>query len=147
MELTLKHIINGEHDSIGSLSIDGNFECYTLEDEKRNVKVYGETRIWAGRYKIEPRKVGRIAAWLKKIFPNVVNYSLWIKNVPQFEYILIHPGTTDKDTYGCVLVGEDFDKFGDKHKLVNSRKAYLKLHKKISKALDKGEEVWITILD
>ena len=34
------------------------FLCYTLEDEKRDVKVAGETRIPAGKYKIayEPKE-------------------------------------------------------------------------------------------
>lgn len=147
MELTLKHIHETEHDSIGKLYINGVFECFTLEDEKRLKKVYGETRIFPGRYRITPRTVGRIATWLKKIFPSVVKYSLWIRDVPEFEYILIHPGTTDKDTYGCILVGQSFIKSGDKHKILNSRAAYLNLHKKVAKALDSKEDVWINIVD
>jgi hypothetical protein len=31
---------------------------------------------------------------------------LQILDVPGFEYILIHCGNTDKDTAGCLLVGE-----------------------------------------
>ena len=34
------------------------FLAYTLEDEQRDVKVYGETRIPAGTYKLKLRTVG-----------------------------------------------------------------------------------------
>jgi hypothetical protein len=34
------------------------FLCYTLEDEHRDVKEYGETRVPAGTYNITLRKVG-----------------------------------------------------------------------------------------
>ena len=37
---------------------DKKFLCYTLEDEHRDVKVMGETRIPAGTYNIEFRTVG-----------------------------------------------------------------------------------------
>ena len=37
---------------------DKKFLCYTLEDEHRDVKVMGETRIPAGTYTIEFRSVG-----------------------------------------------------------------------------------------
>lgn len=35
-----------------------SFLCFTLEDEKREVKVYGETRIPEGTYQIKYRKEG-----------------------------------------------------------------------------------------
>ena len=35
------------------------FLCFTLEDEKRDVKVYGETRIPKGEYEVVLREYGK----------------------------------------------------------------------------------------
>ena len=40
------------------LFIDGVFECYGLEDEIRDEKVYSETAIPLGEYEIKFRTVG-----------------------------------------------------------------------------------------
>ena len=42
----------------GMLFIDGVFECYTLEDEYRDVKVMHETCIPEGEYEIKLRTEG-----------------------------------------------------------------------------------------
>ena len=31
---------------------------------------------------------------------------LWVRDVPGFEYILIHTGNTDEHTSGCLIVGD-----------------------------------------
>ena len=43
----------------GMLLIDGKFQCYTIEDEGRTKKLYGETRIPNGYYDVTFRKEGR----------------------------------------------------------------------------------------
>ena len=55
MELTVDRYNSESNYTDGLLFIDCEFECYTLEDEFRSVKVFGETRIPDGRYKIELR--------------------------------------------------------------------------------------------
>jgi len=52
MKLTLKRIFKGEKYTIGDLYIDGTWFSNTLEDAIRDVKVYGETAIPAGTYKV-----------------------------------------------------------------------------------------------
>ena len=52
--------ISSQKDSTSGILFDvvngkRNFLCYTLEDEQRDVKVWGETRIPAGTYEIKLR--------------------------------------------------------------------------------------------
>jgi len=82
-----------------------DFLCFTLEDEKRETKVYGETRIPEGTYKIEYRKEGGYHNKYSKRFPDIHRGMLQLIDVPNFEYILLHCGNTDEHTDGCLLVG------------------------------------------
>ena len=55
--------ISSQKDSTSGLLFEVNngkrtFLCYTLEDEQRDVKVWGETRIPAGTYKLGLRTEG-----------------------------------------------------------------------------------------
>lgn len=82
-----------------------DFLCFTLEDEKRETKVYGETRIPEGTYKIKYRKEGGYHNKYSKRFPDIHRGMLQLIDVPDFEYILLHCGNTDEHTDGCLLVG------------------------------------------
>ena len=92
--------------TLSLVSIDGIFECYGLEDEYREEKVYGETRISAGTYNIGLRKVGGFHSRYLRRFPDIHRGMLEIEDVPNFEHILIHVGNSEKDTAGCLLVGQ-----------------------------------------
>lgn len=61
-------------------------------------------------------------------------------NVKGFAGIRIHSGNTDKDSYGCILVGEN----SVVGKVLNSRNTYKKLFPLINKACKTGK-VYITI--
>jgi hypothetical protein len=129
----------------GLLFIDGVFECYTLEDEYRDVKVMHETCIPEGEYDIIYRKVGGFHTKYTARYGAFHKGMLWLQDVPGFTYILIHSGNTDEHTSGCLIVGEtqqDLDK-GKNGFVGNSGDAYKKLYKKVSSALDKGEKVTI----
>ena len=82
-----------------------DFLCFTLEDQKREVKVYGETRIPEGTYQIKYRKEGGYHNKYSKRFPSIHRGMLEIRDVPNFTHILLHCGNTDDDTDGCLLVG------------------------------------------
>ena len=134
---------NSESDyTDGLLSIDCEFECYTLEDEFRTTKVFGETRIPDGTYKIELRTEGGFDSRYKVKYPGMHKGMLWVKDVPGFEYILIHIGNDDDDTAGCLLVGSTADK--DKGFIGASGKAYKDMYPKVAAAILRGEEVTIT---
>lgn len=126
-----------------------DFLCYTLEDEHRNTKTYGDTRIPSGTYKISLRTVGGMHEKYKQRFPDIHKGMLWIQDVPNFEYILIHCGNTDKDTAGCLLLGDS-----QKNNIIypkgfvgSSAQAYKRIYPLITEALEKGKEVTIQLED
>ena len=132
--------------TLGELYIDGRKMCETLEDEKRDVKVYGETRIPKGEYEIKLRTEGsKHLAKLKKYGPQFHKGMLHLQNVPNFEYVLIHEGNTDKDTLGCILVG--MKKSFKTGTISESVVAYKLIYPIIAKALTNKEKVTIKITD
>jgi hypothetical protein len=134
MLLEVKRLYKKETYTIGVLMVDGTKFSDTLEDKVRDLnsekKIYGETAIPAGKYKV----VMAMSSKFKRVMP-------YLENVPQFTGIMIHPGNTSKDTLGCILVGEN----KEKGKLINSRKASDKLNEMIKEALDRKEQVWIEV--
>lgn len=90
--------------TIGCLMI-GDRLVYTLEDTFRPHKVWGETRIPAGLYPLNLRDGGGMNARYRKRFPEMHRGMIWLRHVPDFEWIYIHPGNTAGDTLGCILVG------------------------------------------
>jgi hypothetical protein len=140
MELLVTRDYKGLTCTIGSLFVNDQFECYTLEDVIREVpgqsvtswKVFGQTAIPRGRYQV----VITMSARFKFETPILLN-------VPGFEGVRIHPGNTDRDTEGCILVGDTKDVDGEF--IGNSRVAWQKLVDKIRAAIATGEKVYITL--
>src|SRR3989304_4581521 len=106
MKLSLHRFSSGNESTLGLLHIDGKFECFIIEDEYREVKVKGETRIPSGTYKILLRKEGGFHEKYLTKYPASHKGMLWLQEVPGFQYILIHVGNTDLDSAGCLLVGD-----------------------------------------
>lgn len=147
MELHVIRYNNQEDFSDGLFFINGKFQVHTLEDEKRNVKLYGETRVWNGRYKVEFRTVGGFhQKYLARYGSDWHKGMLHIIDVPQFEYVLIHIGNDDDDTDACLLVGmaQNADKAGF---IGASRTAYEKIYPIVRDALLRGEDVYINYHD
>lgn len=135
MILTLSRVALRETYTIGRLYVDGLFFCDTLEDKYRDLKhekkVPGKTCISYGRYQV-------ILNWsnrFKRIMPLLLN-------VPCFEGIRIHPGNTDQDTEGCILVGDNTSVGG----LANSRIIFDRLMVILKQALDRSETIEIHII-
>ena len=149
--------ISSQKDSTNGILFDvtggqRKFLCYTLEDEYRPLKdkVMGETRIPAGTYKMTLRTVGGFhSRYLKKYGDDFHKGMLWVRDVPGFEYILIHTGNTDEHTAGCLLVGNSQNEnITKKDGFVGSSvTAYKRIYPPIAEALGNGEEVTITYID
>lgn len=95
MELHVKRMQFSETSTLGELAIDGQFECYTLEDRVRPVKIKGRTAIPEGRYEV----IINFSQRFQRQLPLLLG-------VPNFEGVRIHPGNTAADTEGCILVGD-----------------------------------------
>lgn len=139
MELLLERRWCRKDYTIGILFVNGKVFSNTLEDTVRDTnkdgkfnngeyKISNETAIPYGEYEV------------------VVNYSPKFKrelplllNVPNFDGIRIHRGNSNKDTSGCILLGEN-TKVG---KVLNSSK-YEQLLVKLLK--DCKEKITIKII-
>lgn len=119
-----------QQSTIGELYVDGKFECYTLEDRIRALKVPGTTAIPSGHYEVVVTYSNRF----KKPLPLLMN-------VPNYEGVRIHTGNTDADTEGCLLVG----KTKQRDAVGASKVAFGELLPKIEEAL-KREKVFMDIV-
>ncbi len=106
MIITVRRFLSNADATLSEVSIDGVFECYGLEDERREVKVAGETRIPSGAYRVGVRTVGGFHARYATRFARFHVGMLHVLDVPGFEFILIHVGNTEADTAGCLLAGQ-----------------------------------------
>ena len=143
MELQLKREIFTDESTIGTLTIDGKFECYILEDKDRGinntltleqimrVKVYGKTAIPYGRYEID----WTMSARFKVMMPILLNVVGW-------SGIRIHKGNTEIDSLGCLLCGTR--KLSNR--ITESTSATNKLYAKIESAKKQGQRIYITIV-
>jgi hypothetical protein len=122
--------------------------CFTLEDEYREEKVMAETRIPAGTYDIKLRTTGGYHAKYNTRFADIHKGMLWLQDVPNFEYILIHCGNTDEHTGGCLLVGYAPKRVkGGEYELYNSTQAYFDVYPLVADHLDSGGMAQIEIID
>ena len=153
MKLKVLRFSSQEDSTSGLLFLEDNqeikFLCYTLEDEKRDVKVRGETRVPSGTYKLELRTEGGFHNKYKDRYGKFHKGMLHVTNVPNFEFILIHTGNTDEHTAGCLLVGDSQEnnvivKDGFIGKSTN---AYKRIYPDISTEISKGKEVTIEYIN
>ncbi len=134
MRLTLTRREQYPRATIGELAIEGQFECFTLEDVVRpdGIKVPGATAIPAGDYPVQITLSPRFGVRMPLLI-----------GVPGFAGVRIHPGNTDQDTEGCILVGQDVQD----GVLFRSRAAYDNLFTKLDRALASGQSLRIDIVN
>lgn len=153
MKLRVERTYRGPLYTIGHLYVNGKYFCDTLEDPDRgltqsmpltqiaSIKIKGDTCIPYGTYVVTlnviSAKYSNISkypytAMAKGKMPRVIG-------VPGFEGILIHAGNTQKDTMGCLLVGEN----KVKGQVINSQATWKKLYPILKAASDKKETITI----
>lgn len=133
MEIKIERLQLDPDVTIGSLTVDGAFECWTLEDMVRadGVKIHGETAIPFGLYNVDITRSPRFGRDLPLLI-----------NVKGFDGIRIHPGNTAGDTEGCILVGVD----RLAKAIGRSRMAFDALFAKLQSAKLRGEAIEIDIV-
>lgn len=142
MELNLKRIAFRPTYTIGKLFIDGKYFCDTIEDVNRDLnhdgdltdsnegKIYAQTCIPFGTYTVIVNRSPK----MKRDLPRLLN-------VPHFDGILIHRGTSEKSSAGCIIVGEN-KVVG---KVINSVKYEDALVAILKHAQNQNEKITITI--
>lgn len=130
INIKVKRVAYRDTYTIGKMYLDDVYFCDTLEDKVRDLtketKVPGKTAIPAGTYKV----ILNLSPRFGRVLPRLLD-------VPHFDGILIHRGNTDKDTAGCILVGEN----KEVGKVINSTKYELELIARLREA----DEITITI--
>ena len=136
MRLLLERRFKGDGYTIGSLYVNGEKFCDTLEDRVRDLaggesKVPGETAIPEGRYRVIVNRSPKFGRDLPRLL-----------DVPQFEGVLIHRGNSAEDSAGCILVGEN----KVKGKVINSTPYEERLVALCKAALAGGETIEIEVV-
>jgi len=147
--------VSSQKDSTSGLLFEVNngkrtFLCYTLEDEQRDVKVWGETRIPAGTYKLGLRTEGGFhTKYISKFGADFHKGMIWVLDVPGFEYILWHIGNTDENTAGCLLLGDSQESnLVKKDGFVgSSTNAYKLVYPRVLAAIQSGLNVEVEYID
>lgn len=149
MKILLKRIAKRANYTIGKLYLDGKYFADTLEDTDRGLtqnmplkeieakKIYGKTAIPTGVYRIDMNTVSpkfRDRSWARPWGGKIPR----LVNVPGFEGVLIHTGNTNRDTLGCILVGQN----SIVGKVVNSVDTFNKL---MSELISDKDNIFITI--
>lgn len=149
MEIRVRRIALKDTYTIGKMYINGEYFCDVLEDRVRDlenqVKVPNKTAIPYGTYEITlDVKSTKYSDFNKYPWAKEYNgYLPRLTNVPLFLGILIHPGNTEHDSSGCLLVGEN-KVVG---KVINSKATFERLMKEyLLPANKRGEKIHITIV-
>ena len=145
MIIELDRLQDNGKSTIGVMKIDGIFECFSLEDAFNKPKIYGQTRIPDGEYKIKLRKEGGMTKKYSAKYGDEHEGMLWLQDVKDFEWVYIHTGNKHEDTDGCILIGTGCDSNKMRQNVTGSVLKYKKTYAKILDAMKNGEEVTIKI--
>ena len=154
MDVTAKRLYFCEDYTIGKLLVDGKYFCDTIEDKDRGLKqsmstteikekkVYGKTAIPTGKYILRMDIVSEKYKDIKWYKENCDGGRIpRLESVKGFSGVLIHPGNTEKDSLGCIIVG--FNK--EKGKVLKSKDTFKKLWTILNNAYNNKETIYLTV--
>ena len=136
--------------------VQGQLTGFGVEDEIRAVKVHGETAVPFGTYSLGYRQSPKFSSSFyynddfnklieKKDYLKLANKSgwrahdlIWVKDIPNFMYVLLHWGNTDDDTDGCYIVGNKVGIIKGQEGVLESRNNYMKMYPKVYPLVKKG---------
>ena len=142
MKLRLERTYNCKTYCIGHLYIDGKYYCDTIEDKDRGltqsmplyeikkIKVKSQTAIPAGTYRVTLNVKSPKFSQKQYYYQFCQGYMPRLLNVPGFDGILIHRGTNQDSSAGCIIVG--WNKV--KGMVVDSTKAFEGLYNRLKEA-------------
>lgn len=153
MEIFVKRIAKKADYTIGKVYINGVYLCDSIEDkdrglkqsmslsEIRNIKIPKQTAIPSGNYEVT-LNVKSPTFSQKQFYKNYCDGRVpRLLNVPGFDGILMHCGSTQNSSAGCIILGYN-TVVG---RVTNSETAFKIFYSNLKTASDKGERITITI--
>lgn len=138
-------------------TLDSPFICHTIEDEKRDIKVPGETRIPSRFYELKIWNNGQNPNdWVlnHRIKYNVngdnwFSFPIEVMNVPNFSGVLIHVGYGEQDTDGCILLDDTIgnNTVDPANQGARSMQAVKRFYQKVYPILATGGKAFLEIRD
>lgn len=114
--------------TIGVLKIDKSVFCYTLEPNDL-LNIENKSSIPAQQYTIKIHESPKYGVTYK------------VENVPDRDNILFHPGNTNADTAGCIILGQVVGSLKSQRALLNSGYTF----KEFIKTMDYVKKAHLTI--
>ena len=154
MELLVDRKWKKQSYTMSNLYINGEWFCNCLEDADRGLdnSMSVDRIIELKKPTITAIPRGTYEITLDVVSPKFSKYDFYkevcngklprLKNIKGFDGVLIHCGSTDKNSSGCLLVG--LNKI--KGQLVNSKETFKALYNLLQEAKSKGEKIVIKIL-
>lgn len=154
MELVVDRKWKNQCYTVSNLTIDGKWFCNVLEDTDRGLD---DSMPLAKIKELKKPSITAIPRGIYEITLDVVSPKYYtnsfyrqvcdgkvprLLNVKGFEGILIHSGNSEKDTSGCLLVGQN----KIKGQVINSKETFKELYKLLKDRRMKGEKITIKIL-
>lgn len=124
------------------------FFSYTLEDEFRESKLSKETRVPAMVYNLVIQEVETPKTKQYREKYQWFDKHIMLENVPGFVGIYVHIGNDDKDSDGCLLLGDvaDNNSIGP-GTIASSTNAFKRWYTQVYPALKAGQIVTLEIRD